>query len=99
MTLSIIHHEHDCVVSDDPYSHYKWAMQFVFVWFADMEVQCMCGLCEHVTNYIYIYMCVHIYICIYISSSNALVVLADLFAIITALCVMRFGTSGLITIR
>ena len=51
MTLSIKHHEHDCVVSDDPYSYYKWAMQFVFVWFADMDVQCMCGLCEQVTNY------------------------------------------------
>ena len=58
MTLSIIHHEHDCVVSEDPYSHYKWAMQFVFVWFADTEVQCMCGFCEHVAN--------SRYVCIYI---------------------------------
>ena len=60
MTLSIIHHEHDCVVSEDPYSHYKWAMQFVFVWFADTEVQCMCGFCEHVANSRYV--CVYIYI-------------------------------------
>ena len=92
MTLSIIHHEHDCVVSEDPYSHYKWAMQFVFVWFADTEVQCMCGFCEHVANSRYV--CVYIYT----SSSNALVVLADLFAIITALCVIRLCTSGLIII-